>query len=349
MDDTASVYPTKPGGHRAGTQKQGFMSLISTLKERVLSGGAITAEEAFRLAETAAAHREELHEAAAEITRRLCSREFDTCSIVNARSGKCPENCKWCAQSAHYRTGAEIYALISEEECLRHADMSRQHGIRRFSMVTSGRKMSGRELDESCAYYRRLVEEGGLRLCASMGLLNREELQKLWNAGVRRYHCNLEAAPGFFSTLCTTHTVEDKIQTILAAREIGFEICSGGIIGMGETMRQRVELALELRRVRPVSIPINILCPIPGTPLEDTPGLTPEEILDTIALFRMIHPTVTLRFAGGRAQLDRDTQLRAIRIGMNGAIVGDLLTTIGSTVAADTRLITEAGMTSPLH
>lgn len=320
------------------------MTLIDTLSARILDGGQITPEEALNLADIAPGNRDALYAAAEKITSRFCKPVFDSCSIANARSGKCPENCKWCAQSAHYKTKSDVYPLISREECMLHADASRKAGIRRFSLVTSGRKMQGAELDRACGYYAEMHKEGGLSLCASMGLLDREELQKLWDAGVRRYHCNLEAAPSYFSTLCTTHTVEDKIRTILAAREIGFDVCSGGIIGMGETPRQRVELALELRRVDPVSIPINILCPIPGTPLENSAPLAEEEILDTIALFRFIHPAVTLRFAGGRANLSRDTQLRAIRIGMNGGIVGDLLTTVGSTVAADKALIAAAGL-----
>lgn len=324
------------------------MISIKELKNKILSGGEITASEAFELSEQIADFRGELYDAAEEITRAFCSEVFDSCSIVNARSGKCPENCKWCAQSAHYKTDAEIYPLISEEECMRHAEMSRKRGIGRFSMVTSGRKMAGKELDRACEYYKELKAEGGLGLCASMGLLNEDELKKLKESGVSRYHCNLEAAPQYFAQLCDTHTVEDKIKTILIAKELGFEVCSGGIIGMGETPRHRVELALELRRVNPVSIPINILCPIPGTPLESTPSISKEEVLDTIALFRFIHPHATLRFAGGRARLDRDTQLQAIRIGMNGAIVGDLLTTVGSTVEADARLVEEAGMKSSL-
>lgn len=320
------------------------MTLIENLKNKVLNGWEVTADEAYALCDTAPDNRQTLYGAAAEITGKFCAPVFDSCSIVNARSGKCPENCKWCAQSAHFKTKADVYPLISEDECMAHADMSRTHGIRRFSMVTSGRKMTGDDLDKACVYYRELVRRGKLQLCASMGLLEKEDLQKLWDAGVRRYHCNLEAAPDHFSTLCTTHTVEDKIRTINAAREIGFEVCSGGIIGMGETARQRVGLALELRRVSPVSIPINILCPIPGTPLEGSAPLSDEEVLDCIALFRFIHPCVTLRFAGGRASLSRATQLRAIRIGMNGAIVGDLLTTVGSTVAADRSLVAEAGL-----
>ena len=177
-----------------------------------------------------------------------------------------------------------------------------------------------------------------------MGLLGPEELRRLREAGVTRYHCNLETAPSFFGELCSTHTTEQKLATIEAARAEGLEICSGGIIGMGETRRQRVELALTLRRIDPVSIPINILCPIPGTPLQDATPLTEDEIVTTVALFRLIHPRVTLRFAGGRAALSREGQLRAIRAGINGAITGDMLTTTGSTVEADRKLAADAGL-----
>ncbi|MBD5285096.1 MAG: biotin synthase BioB [Bacteroides sp.] len=316
---------------------------IKALKTKILSGDTLTAEEALSLSDIEVSQQEELWSAAEEITGALCDKTFDSCSIVNARSGKCPENCKWCAQSAHHKTNIDTYPLISREECMNAAEMNRKAGIRRFSMVTSGRKMQGKDLDTVCDYYKELNHKGGLHLCASMGLLDRDELQKLYDSGVTRYHCNLEAAPSFFSQLCSTHTVEDKINTILMAREIGFEVCSGGIIGMGETRRQRIELALELRRVDPHSIPINLLCPIPGTPLENQKPLTEDEVLNTISFFRFIHPTKVLRFAGGRAQLEKDAQLRALKIGMNGGIMGDLLTTIGSKVEEDKRLIAEGG------
>lgn len=319
------------------------MTTIKEIKERILGGGELTAAEAVWLAENADREREGIYEAAREVTRRFSPEKFDSCSIINARSGKCPENCKWCAQSAHYKTASDIYPLIDRDTCMKGAEASRAHGIGRYSMVTSGRKMTGKDLERACSYLKEINKEGGVSLCASMGLLDRDELKQLWDAGVHRYHCNLEAAPEYFDTLCSTHSVEDKLKTIRAALELGFEVCSGGIIGMGESRLQRVELALKLREAHPVSIPINILCPIPGTPLENEAPLPEEEVLLTVALFRLIHPHVTLRFAGGRAHLSREAQLAAMRLGINGAIVGDLLTTVGSTVASDRVLVAEAG------
>ena len=319
--------------------------MIQKLKNKILAGGDITAAEAMELAAMLPDRSAELRAAACELTEKLCSREFDSCSIVNARSGKCSENCKWCAQSAHFHTDCEVYPLISREKCIHAADLNRRAGIKRFSLVTSGRKMNSEELARACAYYKEMAAEGGLHLCASMGLLNIDELKMLKESGVTRYHCNLEAAPSHFPSLCTTHSIEDKIQTILAAKSIGMEVCSGGIIGMGESMAQRAELALELRRVDPQSIPINILSPIPGTPLEDTPLISEDEIIDTVALFRFIHPRVTLRFAGGRARLSDKAKTECLRTGLNGAIIGDMLTTPGAAVAADKKDVEACGYT----
>ena len=310
----------------------------------MLTGGELTEAEAMSLANLNTDEYDELLESAAEITDRFGSRNFDSCSIINARSGRCPEDCKWCAQSAHHKTDIAVYQLVDRDTCMALADYNHRRGIGRFSLVTSGRTLSGKALDTVCDYYRELSErESGMGLCASMGLLDSEALRRLHEAGVKRYHCNLETAPSHFPTLCSTHTIDDKIKTIEAAREAGMEVCSGGIIGMGETMEQRVEFALTLRRIRPVSIPINILVPIAGTPLEKTEPISDNEILLTVALFRMAHPTVQLRLAGGRARLSRETMLKALKTGINGAITGDMLTTTGSTIQADKELATQAG------
>lgn len=317
---------------------------ISAIKERILAGGSITDSEAYALADLKPHQLPDLWEAAAEVTLAFIPRKFNTCSIVNARSGHCPEDCKWCAQSAHYKTSADVYPLIDRETCLKTAAMNRREGIGRFSLVTSGRAIRGAELRKACSYIRELADEGGLGLCASMGILDAESMHQLKEAGVTRYHCNMETAPSHFGTLCSTHTIADKLATIAHARKEGMEICCGGIIGMGETPRQRVEFALALREVNPVSIPINLLNPIPGTPLQDAAPISDEELITTIAIFRLVHPRADIRFAGGRAAISHDTQLLAIKVGVNSAIVGDMLTTVGSTIASDRLLAKEAGL-----
>lgn len=317
------------------------MEFINELKQRVIEGGEISHEEALRLASTP--HREALYEAAADITRHFGKPEFNPCSIINARAGKCSENCKWCAQSGHYHTDSDVHGIMDAEEVLEHAKYNQNKGIKRFSLVTSGRAVKGEALEKVVDTYNRLRDETDMFLCGSLGLLNKEELQKLWDAGMRRYHCNLETAPSYFSHLCTTHTIEDKVKTLKAAREIGYELCSGGIIGMGETREQRIELGIKLREVAPDSIPINILQPIKGTPLEHTPLIDEDEILLTIAIYRFLHPKAELRFAGGRNRLSKETQLKALHIGINSAVMGDLLTTVGSSIDEDKQMVKEAG------
>lgn len=315
---------------------------IEQLKQRVLDGGNLTDDEVYALVDIKDVNL--LRKAAGEITRALCKPNFDSCSIVNARSGKCSENCKWCAQSAHFKTGCETYDMVDEETCIKAARMNADNGVLRFSLVASGRAVKGKALERVCSMLKRAKEETGIHTCASLGLLNEEELKQLKESGATRYHCNIETAPSYFETLCTTHTMEDKFRTIETARRLGFGVCSGGIIGMGESRKQRAEFALALRRAQPISIPINILQPIPGTPLENVELISFDEILDAIAIMRFAHPRCELRFAGGRARFTEDEQLRMMEVGINAGVVGTLLTTIASSFEADKELVRKAGL-----
>ena len=314
---------------------------IEKAKQYILEGGKITEEQALSLVNHP--DKEALYEAAHQITRHFMGNKFDTCSIINAKSGNCSEDCKWCAQSGHYKTLVNLYPLLPAKECVYHAVYNRKQGIRRFALVTSGKRVSDLEMEQITDTIRQIKRQSDIKCCASMGLLTRSQLQSLYDSGVENYHCNIETAPSYFRQLCSTHTIEQKMETIHTAREIGFRICCGGIIGMGETMEERIEMACFLQKEGVLSIPLNLLQPIPGTPMENTHILEEEEWLTTIALFRLINPNAFLRFSGARAQLSEATQRKSLYIGINSAIIGDLLTTIGSKVEEDKVLFTSEG------
>ncbi len=320
----------------------GKMTTAFELADRIIGGGdPATAEELLDLLRNAP--RDELHEAAHRVTAACAPRRFDFCGIINARSGRCPENCKWCAQSAHWKTGCECHGWVGTEACVKAAADAEANGVGRIGIVTSGRAQSPADIDALCDALRAMRRETRIHLCGSLGLLSPSDIARLKEAGLERVHCNIETAPSHFGDLCTTHTQAQKLETLRAARDAGLEICCGGIIGMGESDEQLVEFALALAEIAPASIPVNILHPIPGTPLGDSPFLDEGRILDAISILRLANPKTPLRFAGGRARLSDDTARRAIFCGISAGIAGPLLTTPGADYADDRALAVEAG------
>jgi len=314
---------------------------LQQAQQAILKGGRIDRQTALQLLD---ADKGDLYRAADAIRRHFLGEHFDLCSIINAKSGNCTENCRFCAQSARHHTGIDTYTLIAEDEALVQAKDNDDHGVHRLSLVTSGRSLSPATVAELTDLYQKMAATTSLLFCASAGLLDQEIAAGLYSAGVRRYHCNLEASRGFFPKVCTTHTWEEKVETLELARRTGMSLCSGGIIGMGESMEDRIDLAFELRELAVRSIPINILTPIAGTPLAELTPLTADEVLTTVALFRLINPEAVIRMAGGRQQLG-EAQYQCFAAGANGAIVGNYLTTTGSGIAEDLEHLAALGFT----
>ena len=309
---------------------------------RIAGGDEISPEEALRLLE--AKEPEALRAAARAVTAHFKPRTFDFCAIINARCGRCSEDCKWCAQSARYETGCNVFGWVGAKACADAAKAAETNGVVRIGIVTSGRGQTRAQIEEICAALRAMrAAAGRIHLCASLGLVDEPSLAKLKAAGLQRLHCNLETAPSHFGSLCTTHTTAEKLATIRAARRLGFEICSGGIIGMGETDAQLVEFAFALKEIAPDSIPVNILDPIAGTPLGTRPPLDFGRILDSIAILRLVNPRTPLRFAGGRRLLTDEQAAEAIAVGIDAGIQGPLLTTPGKDYADDRQLALAAG------
>lgn len=313
--------------------------MINKLKDKILSGYNITYNEALSLIETPL---NELLEAADEIRKHFCSNIFDICSIINAKSGKCSENCKFCAQSAHYKTNISEYPLLDKETIIKNALYMAEKGVLRFSIVTSGKALTDKDVEILADTIKEIKSKSNISICASLGLLTDENFKKLKDAGLERVHNNLESSKNFFSSVCTTHTFDDKINALKAALQSGLSVCSGGIIGLGESMQDRIDLAFSLKELGIKSVPLNILSPVKGTPYENNKPLSEEEILKTISIFRFILPDAFIRLAGGRVLLS-DKGKKAFLSGANAAITGDMLTTYGISVDTDMQIIKETG------
>ena len=310
---------------------------IKALYNRVIGGYLITREEALFL------YKEDLGDLtryADMIRDHFCGNQFDMCTIINGKSGLCSENCKFCAQSSHYNTGSKVYSLLSEEEILADAKKNADKGVMRYSIVTAGRSLSDGEVDRMCQIIRRIKEEVHISVCVSFGLLKEDQFRRLKEAGAERVHNNLEASENFFPSVCTSHSFSDKVQAIRAAQAAGLDVCSGGIMGLGEGIEDRIDMALSLRDLGIESIPVNMLNPIPGTPMEKYESLDEKEMQRIIAVYRFILPKAFIRLAGGRGLMS-DKGKACFMSGANAAISGDMLTTAGITVDKDKKLLEE--------
>lgn len=312
---------------------------LTELTGKVLKDKQITEEEALFLYQQPLS---ELCESADKIRRHFCANRFDICTIINAKSGSCSEDCRFCAQSAHSHTCAAKYPLLPKEEITAQAEMHHKQGVLRYSIVTSGKRLSDAEVDEMCETVRQIKEKVGISVCISFGLLNEQQFRRLKEAGVTRVHNNLETSRRNFPNICTTHTFDDKIQAIRAAQAAGLSVCSGGIMGLGETAEDRIDMALSLRELGILSVPVNMLNPIPGTPFENNERLTEKEMRRIVAVYRFILPKASIRLAGGRGLL-ADKGRSCFSSGANAAISGDMLTTAGITTKTDMTLLHELG------
>lgn len=313
--------------------------MLKKILDKVLNEQEINNDEAVSLINV---DLEELKKAANQIREHFCGNEFDLCSIINGKSGKCKEDCKFCGQSIHYHTNIQTYDLLSNDEIKKMALYNEKKGVQRFSIVTSGRCLNNQEFENILKIYQELNQSTNISLCASLGLLKYHQLKKLKDVKVIKYHNNLETSQKYFKEICTTHTYQQKIETINEASNAGLQICSGGIVGMNETWQDRIDLAFKLNQLKIMSIPINILNPIKNTPLEKIKPLSKEEIERIFAIFRFINPKAIIKIAGGRELLS-DKGLGVFKSGANGAITGDMLTTKGISIDDDIKMINELG------
>ena len=320
-----------------------YPTVIDEVAEKAIADERISRAEAEALLNTPDEHWLRLLAAADRVRMHFKGSHFDACSLINARSGRCGEDCAFCAQSARHSTDCETYPLRSDDEIMEAALAAKDAGAARFCTVTSGGALSPQEFDRLTHSLEKVHAEIDIALDASLGFLNEERAARLRAVGVTRYNHNLETSPEYYAEICTTHRFDQRVSTVRTVLNSGLSACCGGIIGMGETPAQRLDLAFVLADLKVDCVPINILNPRPGTPLEHATPLEPREILKTVAIFRLILPHATIKIAGGRERNLGDFQGMALRAGANGMIIGGYLTTAGRSVEDDLRMVREAG------
>lgn len=319
--------------------------LIFQLGKKVLAGEQLAFDEAIQLTQIAEDDIPILLGVANKVRNKFTGNQVDTCEIVNARSGSCSEDCKFCAQSAHHDVKLDVYPLMSENRILEAAKNAETHGAYRFCIVTAGCGMKNDpDFEQITDSIRRIGRETGLERCCSLGILTPEHVKALKAAGITRYHHNLETSKSFFPQICTTHTYEERVETIRNVKAEGLEVCSGGIIGLGENWQQRIELAFALKELDVDSVPINVLNPVKGTALENRLPVKPMEVLQTFAIFRMILPGKILRYAGGREKALGELVPLGFLSGINGMLIGNYLTTTGRGASNDLDTVRGLGL-----
>lgn len=331
--------------------EESIQGWLHQLTERIIAGEHLSREEAIALTQIQGQENILLLCAAADRVRQACcGNTVDLCSIINVKSGNCSENCSFCSQSAHHLgTDSPVYGLKSTEEILAQAKSAQAAGAKRFCLVSQGRgpkysSPKSAEFEQILATVRRILAETNIKPCCALGEVTPEQAQALKEAGVTRYNHNLEAAEHFFPEIVTTHTWRDRVATVKNLKAAGIQACTGGIMGLGESWEDRVDLALALRELEVESVPLNLLNPRDGTPLSDRPKLNADEALKAIAIFRLILPKQILRYAGGREAVMGELQALGLKAGINAMLIGHYLTTMGQPPEQDHAMLNELGL-----
>jgi biotin synthase len=321
---------------------------IDSCMKKVVNGNSISLEEAERLISTNNVIK--LADCANFITKKFNEESVDVESLINAKSGNCPEDCSFCAQSTFYETGITKYPLLPDKTIIEKAREAEIHGAASFCLVCAYREPSENDFEKICRVIEKLRKEVQLDINVSLGFMTQERAQRLKSLGVKRYNHNLETSESFFSKICKTHDFSDRIKTARIVKSAGLELCCGGIIGMGETTRQRIELAFSISSLEPDEVPINILIPRKGTPKQlDNCSIHPIDIISTIAVWRFIMPRTILKIAGGREIYFSDGGKLALQAGANGIITGGYLTTNGNAPNKDIQMIHGIGLNTRIH